>query len=79
MTEIVARTRLKKTREAAGLSQERLARAVGITGNCLSRIERAVSNPSLKTALSISSVLDTSIEILFPELMPRKLRAQKND
>ena len=55
---------LKKHRERKGLSQNQLAKQLGITQTFLSEIERGRKNPSLEQFFSICSVLDVK---LFPE------------
>ncbi len=55
---------LKKHRERKGLSQNQLAKQLGITQTFLSEIERGRKNPSLEQFFAICSVLDVK---LFPE------------
>ena len=55
---------LKRNRERKGLSQNQLAKQLGITQTFLSEIERGRKNPSLEQFFAICSVLDIR---LFPE------------
>ena len=55
---------LKKHRERKGLSQNQLAKQLGITQTFLSEIERGRKNPSLEQFFFFFCVLDVK---LFPE------------
>lgn len=48
---------LRSMREAAGLSQERLASKIGVSSACLCRYEKGLRTPSVPTAQKIASVL----------------------
>ncbi|WP_294377662.1 helix-turn-helix transcriptional regulator [uncultured Clostridium sp.] len=47
------------------LTQEDLAKKVGVRRETIMRLEAAKYNPSLKLAIDISHVVDASIEDLF--------------
>lgn len=51
------RKNLKRARKEAGLTQEKLASKVGITGNHLSRIERGKADPSFETLKALARIL----------------------
>ncbi len=53
---------IRKDRE---ITQERLAELVDVAAETISRLERGVSIPSLKTLEKISRVLHTSLKDLF--------------
>ena len=57
--------RLRQRREAAGWTQARLAKAVGVTDAYISMIERGVKrNPSLLVLTRIAKRLDTALDEL---------------
>jgi transcriptional regulator with XRE-family HTH domain len=55
---------LRKLRLAKGLAQERLALDAGVDRTVVSKIERAVTNPSLEILLRLANQLDTSLSRL---------------
>ncbi len=61
------RLKLKSTRVAAGLSQEQLAKAVGVTRQTIGLIETGNYNPTLNLCLSICRVLNKTLNDLFWE------------
>lgn len=56
---------LKKYRLLKDLTQEQLAEKVGVRRETIMRLEAGKYNPSLKLAIDISRVVETSIEELF--------------
>jgi transcriptional regulator with XRE-family HTH domain len=62
---------IKRTRLAAGLSQEELARRAGLDRTYVSGVERAVRNPTLKVIERLAGALGTSASEL--------LRIEKRD
>ena len=56
---------LRKLRLAKGLAQERLALDAGVDRTVVSKIERAITNPSLEILLRLANHLDTSLSRLF--------------
>lgn len=56
---------IKKRRAELGISQEDLAFQSGIDRTFVSKIERSIANPSLKTILDIAEALDISLSDLF--------------
>ena len=59
--------RLKSARAAKDLSQEELARAVGVSRQTISAIEKGNYNPTIRLCLSICKVLDRTLDELFWE------------
>ena len=58
---------LKSTRMARGLAQERLALDAGVDRTVVSKIERAVTNPSLEILLRLANHLDVEVgQLLLP-------------
>lgn len=57
-------TRIKISREQAGLTQEQLAERIGRSTQFISTIERGVAGPSLETIIAICEALDTTSEWL---------------
>jgi HSP20 family molecular chaperone IbpA len=75
MSDIILRLRQHRTRH--GLSQEELARRVGVSRQALIAIERGASRPSLPVVLAIMRVLDLPFQELF-EREGFRLQAQTN-
>jgi len=59
------RTRIKELRARDGLTQEDLARKVGVRRETILFIEKGDYNPSLNLAHSIAKALKTTIDDLF--------------
>ena len=58
---------LKSIRMARGLAQERLALDAGVDRTVVSKIERAVTNPSLEILLRLANHLDVEVgQLLLP-------------
>jgi putative transcriptional regulator len=58
-------TTLTAARAGLGLSQDELARAVGVTRQTISSIEVGQYCPSTVLALRLAAVLETTVESLF--------------
>lgn len=56
---------MKEYRAKHHLSQDQLAKAVGVRRETIGNIENGKYNPSLKLALDIAKVLEVSVEELF--------------
>lgn len=56
--------RMKIARVKAGMSQDEVAKAVGITQAYYSYIESGLKNPPISTVISIAETLHTSIDYL---------------
>jgi transcriptional regulator with XRE-family HTH domain len=55
---------LRTLRLAKGLAQERLALDAGVDRTVVSKIERAITNPSLEIPLRLANQLDSSLSRL---------------
>ncbi len=62
---LVLKNNLKKARQQAGLSQQALAKLVGVSRNTISSIETGQFNPTAKLALVLCIALDKKFEDLF--------------
>lgn len=58
---------MKSARVLQDMSQEELARAVGVTRQTISYIEKGEYNPTLNLCRKICSVLNKNLEELFGE------------
>ena len=58
-------TRIKELRARYNLTQEDLARKVGVRRETILYLEKGKYNPSLKLAHEVAKVLNTTIEDLF--------------
>ena len=59
------RTRIKEFRARYNLTQEDLARKVGVRRETILYLEKGKYNPSLKLAYDVARVLQTTIDKLF--------------
>lgn len=62
---VLIKTNIKTYRTIKELTQEDLAKRVGVRRETIMRLENAKYNPSLELAVKISKELDTTIEELF--------------
>ncbi len=60
-------TKMKLARVAAGLSQEQLAAAAGVTRQTIGLIESGDYNPTLRLCIAICKTLHTTLDDLFWE------------
>jgi putative transcriptional regulator len=58
-------TRIKEYREKISISQNELARLVGVRRETIVHLENGKYNPSLKLAMDIARVFNTTVENLF--------------
>jgi putative transcriptional regulator len=58
---------LKSARAAKDLSQEELARAVGVSRQTISAIEKGDYNPTIRLCVKICRILDRTLDDLFWE------------
>lgn len=58
-------TRIKELRARYNLTQEELAKKVGVRRETIVFLEKGKYNPSLKLAYDVAKVLETTIEELF--------------
>lgn len=59
------RTRIKEYRAKYDMKQEELAARVGVRRETIGHLENGRYNPSLKLALAIARVFNTTVEELF--------------
>ena len=59
------KTRMKEYREKTGITQEQLAKKVGVARQTILFMEKGKYNPSLRLAYQISRELNTKIDDLF--------------
>lgn len=64
-TELILRNNLKQARMEKKLSQNELAKLVGVSRQTISSIETGVFNPTAKLALILCIALDKKFEELF--------------
>ena len=57
--------RMKRARKELGLSQEELARKIGVSRQTINMIERGDYNPSVSLALRIAGVFGRPVEDVF--------------
>jgi putative transcriptional regulator len=62
---VTFRTRIKEFRARHDMTQEDLAKRVGVRRETISFLERGKYNPSLKLAHDVAKVLNTSLDELF--------------
>ena len=58
-------TRIKEYRENAGMKQSELAELVGVRRETIVCLENGRYNPSLKLAMDIAKLFNTTVEELF--------------
>ena len=61
----VLNTRIKEYREKTAISQNELAKLVGVRRETIVHLENGKYNPSLKLAMDIAKVFNTTVENLF--------------
>ncbi|WP_063556223.1 helix-turn-helix transcriptional regulator [Clostridium ljungdahlii] len=59
------KTKIKEYRENAGIKQSELAEIVGVRRETILHLENGRYNPSLKMAMDIAKVFNTTVEELF--------------
>ena len=59
------RTRMPELRARHGLTQDQLAKAVGVQRETILHLEKGRYNPSLRLAYKISRVLQSTVEDVF--------------
>jgi transcriptional regulator with XRE-family HTH domain len=71
--EIFGRT-LRRLREAAGLSQERVAQEADLTTGYISDLERGLKAPGLATIIRLATALGVSPSDMLKDFTPATLR-----
>ena len=59
------KTKIKEHRARLNMKQDELAELVGVRRETIIRLEKGQYNPSLKLAMDIAAVFNTTIEELF--------------
>ncbi len=59
------KTRMKELREELGLTQEELAKIVGVRRETIIYLEKGKYNPSLRLAHNVAKALKSTIEAVF--------------
>ncbi|MCI9976037.1 helix-turn-helix transcriptional regulator [Clostridioides difficile] len=62
---ILMRTKIKEYREKLLMTQNELAKLVGVRRETIVHLENGKYNPSLKLAMDIAKVFNTTVENLF--------------
>jgi len=63
--DVAMKNRLRELREARGLTQEELAKALGVTRQTIIAIEKGKYDPSLRLAFKIARFFGAKIEDIF--------------
>lgn len=73
------KNRIRKLREALGLTQEQLAQRIGVSRQAVNAIETGKYEPSIWIAYDLAKAFGCAIEEVFQfEESPRKTRADKS-
>ena len=59
------RTKIKEHRARSNMKQGELAELVGVRRETIIRLEKGLYNPSLKLAMDIAKVFNTTVEEMF--------------
>ncbi|HBH3641395.1 TPA: helix-turn-helix transcriptional regulator [Clostridioides difficile] len=62
---ILMKTKIKEYREKLLMTQNELAKSVGVRRETIVHLENGKYNPSLKLAMDIAKLFDTTVENLF--------------
>jgi len=61
----ILKTRLHELRKECNMQQAKLAKLVGVRRETIGNLENGRYNPSLKLAMDIAKVFDTTVEDIF--------------
>lgn len=61
----ILKTNIKEYREKTSIKQNELAQLVGVRRETIVHLENGKYNPSLKLAMDIAKIFDTTVEKLF--------------
>lgn len=61
----ILKTRIHELRKEYGMQQAELAKLVGVRRETIGNIENGKYNPSLKLAMDIAKVFDSTVEDIF--------------
>lgn len=59
------KTKIRELRMERNIDQATLAELVGVRRETIGRLERGLYNPSLKLAMDIAKIFDTTVEEIF--------------
>jgi putative transcriptional regulator len=62
---VTIKNKLAELRKSKNITQEELARKIGVTRNCISRIENGASNGSINVLYNIAKALGVKISDIF--------------
>lgn len=65
-------TRIKAARQAAGLNQEQLAKALGVSKGSIGNYEADISHPKEEILISLLSVLDVDANYIYQDYFSTK-------
>ena len=68
--------RLKEARRISGLSQEELAEQLDVSRQAVGKWEQGQSYPEVEKLLALCGVLDTSLDALMADELPKKRRSE---
>ena len=71
--------RIRKAREAKGLTQEALANRVGLSPTPISVIERGIKSARLETFVAISNALEVSADSLLIDVVEHSIDGVTNE
>ena len=71
--------RIRKAREAKGLTQEALANRVGLSPTHISVIERGIKSARLETFVAISNALEVSADSLLIDVVEHSIDGVTNE
>ena len=63
---VIIENKIKEYRQAMELTQQELAKKIGVSETHLQRIEYGKARPNIETALRLAHQLCTTVEDLFP-------------
>lgn len=63
--------RIKKAREAAGITQDELAKCIGCSTKHIGALERGIKTPSLDMFVIIANTLGSSADLLLQDVLEK--------
>ena len=65
--------RIKKAREAAGITQDELAKVIGCSTKHIGALERGIKTPSLDMFVIIANTLGASADLLLQDVLEKPI------
>jgi putative transcriptional regulator len=62
---VIIKNRIRECRKRIGLTQDKLAKSVGVSRQTINAIENEKYNPSLELALKLGAVFNEAVEEIF--------------